>query len=118
MHYENHSPFLLIRNLKRIIEVSHWGNIAVEEHIEMVHSGAKLKGPFSRYEYMMGGRSDNHCVKSFTTVLPKGANKIYYRDMNGNISTSNIKVKKNFLEVELHPRFPLFGGWKTKYILG
>lgn len=37
--------------MERIVEVSHWGNIAVEEHIDMRHSGATLKGPFSRFDY-------------------------------------------------------------------
>lgn len=42
-HYENNSPFLTITKLDRLIEVSHWGNVAVEEKIEIVHTGAKLK---------------------------------------------------------------------------
>jgi hypothetical protein len=29
--------------MERLIEVSHWGNIAVEEFIEIEHVGAKLK---------------------------------------------------------------------------
>jgi oligosaccharyltransferase complex subunit alpha (ribophorin I) len=43
VHYENNSPFLTITKLERLIEISHWGNIAVEEKIEIVHTGAKLK---------------------------------------------------------------------------
>lgn len=37
--------------MERVIEVSLWGNIAVEEHIDMKHTGATLKGPFSRFDY-------------------------------------------------------------------
>lgn len=48
VHYENNAPFLTVTRLERFIEISHWGNIAVEEHIEIRHTGAKLKGPFSR----------------------------------------------------------------------
>ena len=51
IHYENNSPFLKITRLVRVIEVSHWGNIAVEETIDVVHAGALLKGSFSRYDY-------------------------------------------------------------------
>ena len=43
IHYENNSPFLTVTKLERTIEVSHWGNIAVEEKIEIVHTGAKMK---------------------------------------------------------------------------
>ena len=51
VHYENNSPFLTVTTLERVIEVSHWGNIAVEETVDVVHSGAALKGSFSRYDY-------------------------------------------------------------------
>jgi oligosaccharyltransferase complex subunit alpha (ribophorin I) len=43
IHCENNSPFLTVTRLERTIEVSHWGNIAVEEKIDIVHTGAKLK---------------------------------------------------------------------------
>ena len=48
VHFENHSPFLTTWRLERWIEVSHWGNIAVEEKMHIQHTGAKLKGSFSR----------------------------------------------------------------------
>jgi len=51
VHEENNSPFLTVTSLDRVIEVSHWGNIAVEEHIDVKHTGAKLKGSFSRFDY-------------------------------------------------------------------
>ena len=44
VHYENNSPFLTVTEMTRLIEVSHWGNVAVEEEIDMLHTGAKLKG--------------------------------------------------------------------------
>ena len=39
IHYENNGPFLMVVELERIIEVSHWGNIAVEEHVHIKHMG-------------------------------------------------------------------------------
>lgn len=121
IHYENNSPFLRATQLTRTIEVSHWGNIAVEETLDLSHYGAKLKGPFSRFEYMrkQGGASS---VKSITSLLPTLATDAYYRDEIGNISTSNLRAasKKSGepLDFELRPRFPLFGGWKTHYMIG
>lgn len=38
--------------------------------------------------------------------------------MNGNISTSAVKPRKEYIELELKPRFPLFGGWQSSYALG
>ncbi|KAG8228540.1 hypothetical protein J437_LFUL008997 [Ladona fulva] len=83
IHYENNSPFLVITRLERVIEVSHWGNIAVEE-----------------------------------TLLPASASDVYYRDQIGNISTSHMRILSDSVELDVRPRFPLFGGWKTHYVIG
>ncbi|KPJ09440.1 Dolichyl-diphosphooligosaccharide--protein glycosyltransferase subunit 1 [Papilio machaon] len=118
VHYKNNSPFLTVTRLERLIEVSHWGNIAVEEKIEIEHTGAKLKGPFSRYDYQQDHHSGPASVRSYKTLLPASAADVYYRDTNGNISTSNMKVKKDSVELDLRPRYPLFGGWRSHYTLG
>uniref|UniRef100_A0A8C1C2L6 Dolichyl-diphosphooligosaccharide--protein glycosyltransferase subunit 1 n=2 Tax=Cyprinus carpio TaxID=7962 RepID=A0A8C1C2L6_CYPCA len=118
IHYENNTPFLTISSITRTIEVSHWGNIAVEETIDLRHTGAYLKGPFSRYDYQRQSDSGISSVKSFKTILPASAQDVYYRDEIGNISTSHLQVLDDSVEVEIRPRFPLFGGWKTHYIIG
>ncbi len=118
IHYENNSPFVIASQLLRQIEVSHWGNIAVEEEITLEHTGAKLKGPFSRFDYQREPESGLSSVKSFKTILPGTASNIYYRDEIGNISTSHLYNLENAVEVDLRPRFPLFGGWNTQYVLG
>uniref|UniRef100_U5EUI5 Dolichyl-diphosphooligosaccharide--protein glycosyltransferase subunit 1 n=1 Tax=Corethrella appendiculata TaxID=1370023 RepID=U5EUI5_9DIPT len=118
IHYENFTPFLTVTHLERTIEVSHWGNIAIEETIDIVHSGAILKGSFSRYDYQKDSRSNQPSVKSYKTLLPASAFGVYYRDTNGNISTSAMRLLKDSVELDLRPRFPLFGGWKTHYTLG
>ncbi|XP_022821535.1 dolichyl-diphosphooligosaccharide--protein glycosyltransferase subunit 1 [Spodoptera litura] len=118
IHYKNNAPFLTVTRVERLIEVSHWGNIAVEEVIEIEHTGAKLKGPFSRYDYQQDHHSGPASVRSYKTLLPAAASDVYYRDTNGNISTSNMKVKKDSVELDLRPRYPLFGGWRTHYTLG
>lgn len=118
VHYENNSPFLTVTNLHRTIEVSHWGNIAVEEKLEIVHTGARLKGSFSRFDYQREPNSGINSIKAFKTILPAAARDVYYRDDIGNISTSNMWAKHDSVELTLRPRFPLFGGWKTRYVVG
>uniref|UniRef100_A0AC11ESK3 Ribophorin I n=1 Tax=Ovis aries TaxID=9940 RepID=A0AC11ESK3_SHEEP len=118
VHSENNSPFLTITSMTRVIEVSHWGNIAVEENVDLKHSGAVLKGPFSRYDYQRQPDSGVSSVRSFKTILPAAAQDVYYRDEIGNVSTSHLLVLDDSVEMEIRPRFPLFGGWKTHYIVG
>ncbi|XP_032669593.1 dolichyl-diphosphooligosaccharide--protein glycosyltransferase subunit 1 [Odontomachus brunneus] len=118
VHFENNNKFLTVTRLERTIEISHWGNIAVEEHVDLLHTGALLKGPFSRYDYARESKSGQASIQSFDTILPAAASDIYYRDEIGNISTSHTRVKKDSVELNLRPRFPLFGGWKTRYTIG
>lgn len=118
VHFENNNKFLTVTRLERVIEISHWGNIAVEETLDLLHTGALLKGSFSRYEYSRESKSGQASIQSFDTILPAAASDIYYRDDIGNISTSHTRVKKDSVEVNLRPRFPLFGGWKTRYTIG
>jgi len=117
VHGENNTPFLAVTELDRRLEVSHWGNIAVEETLDIRHTGARLKGAFSRYDYQRN-QDGAASIKSFKTSLPASARDVYYRDEIGNISTSALRELDDSVEVELRPRFPLFGGWKTHYMLG
>ena len=118
IHFENIKPFLAVRSMKRVVDLSLWGsNIAIEEHYEIYHNGALLDGPFSRYDYQIH-QDGVASIKSFKTVLPAAARDIYYRDEIGNISTSNVRELSDAVEVEIRPRFPLFGGWKTVYYIG
>ena len=75
-----------------------------------------LQGTFSRYDYQ---RTPTYAaIKSLKVALPAAAKDVYYRDVIGNISTSNMLVQEDSVELELRPRFPLFGGWKTQYYIG
>ncbi|KAM3725103.1 Dolichyl-diphosphooligosaccharide--protein glycosyltransferase subunit [Dirofilaria immitis] len=119
VHYENNAPFVVATDVVRVIEVSHWGNIAVEETISVIHKGAELKGSFSRLDFQMDRRgSKRPVVTQYKTLLPASAKDIYYRDEIGNISTSAVRKMTDVVELIIQPRFPLFGGWKTDYILG
>ena len=117
VHFENNNAFLVVTRLERTIELSMWGNIAVEETVDVRHDGALLKGSFSRYEFQREN-SGVSSVKNFKTVLPAAASDVYYRDDIGNISTSSLRELADAVELDLRPRFPLFGGWKTHYFIG
>eukprot|EP00052_Salpingoeca_macrocollata_P000956 m.23142 g.23142 ORF g.23142 m.23142 type:complete len:550 (+) comp10997_c0_seq1:72-1721(+) len=115
VHFENNTPFLTVTKHMREVEVSHWGNVAVSEFIDLKHTGAELKGSFSRLDYQRVPNSGRSSVRSFTMKLPASAADVFYRDLIGNISTSNMREEDTAVVLELRPRFPLFGGWKTFY---
>jgi len=118
VHFLSNQALLTVTKLIREIEVSHWGNVAIEEYYYLQHNGAKLTGHFSRYDYQRNPNGAQTVVRSIKQVLPLYAEDIYYRDEIGNISTSNVFANKQNLTLELTPRFPLFGGWKTDFYMG
>jgi len=120
IHFENNRPFLTITKFLRLIEISHWGNVAVEDHISMKNDGAKLKGSFSRYDYQINPQANGQsALKFLRQFLPAEAADTYYRDDIGNISTSFLNMDDDDkLRLEIRPRFPLFGGWKPEFYMG
>ncbi|CAH0489122.1 unnamed protein product [Peronospora farinosa] len=119
VHYKNHAPFMTITKLTREIEVSMWGRVSFEEVYDLKHTGAKLKGEFSRLDYLQRHRSAS--FHEMHAHLPKDSVNVYYRDQIGNVSTSHLQPagrRGSYQDLEFYPRFPLFGGWKTQWYLG
>jgi len=48
VHFEYNKPILVAQKLVREIEISHWGNVQITEHYNLIHGGAVLKGRCSR----------------------------------------------------------------------
>jgi len=118
VHFENNNSFLVAERVEREIEVSHWGNVAITDKIWLRHNGAILKGPFSRFDYQR--QDSGPFVAKWKMTLPAEAADVYYRDLIGNISTSNLRVDYAAGEtsLELVPRFPMFGGWRNHFTIG
>ncbi|XP_010253704.1 PREDICTED: dolichyl-diphosphooligosaccharide--protein glycosyltransferase subunit 1B [Nelumbo nucifera] len=119
VHFENNHHFAVIEKLVREVEVSHWGNLQITEHYELVHAGARHKGIFSRLEYQ--SRASISGVSSFKDLLvrlPPRVHSVYYRDEIGNISSSHLRTDSQKSELEIEPRYPLFGGWKATFVIG
>ncbi|KAL2609587.1 hypothetical protein R1flu_028160 [Riccia fluitans] len=118
-HFENNEPFAVVKDLEREIEISHWGNIYITEKYRLTHAGARHKGGFSRFDYQSkpsasGAASFRHLLAR----LPSRAHSVYYRDEIGNISTSHLRSDLRKTELELEPRYPLFGGWQVTFTIG
>ncbi|XP_075511729.1 dolichyl-diphosphooligosaccharide--protein glycosyltransferase subunit 1A-like isoform X2 [Primulina tabacum] len=119
VHYVNNHPFSVARELLREIEISHWGNVQVTESYNLVHAGAEITGEFSRHDYQaqphLRGAS---AFRNLVAKLPPSAHSIYYRDEIGNISTSNVWSDSAKTLLEIEPRYPMFGGWRSSFTIG
>ena len=51
-----------------------------------------MQGAFSRLDFQRNPNSQRNAVKQFETHLPAAAADVYYRDVIGNVSTSNLRV--------------------------
>jgi oligosaccharyltransferase complex subunit alpha (ribophorin I) len=118
IHFENNNPFSVFKNVTKVIEISHWGNIAVEEWYELTNDGAKFTGEYSRVDFN-NFRSDSgkNALKSLKAKLPYHTWGLHYRDEIGNVSTSKASRQGDNVIMEMQPRFPLLGGWKSNWVL-
>ena len=55
-------------------------------------------------------------IETLTAKIDKNARDIYYRDIIGNITTSNVRRQSDGVTVDLTMRFPMMGGWKTELL--
>lgn len=118
VHFHHDKPFKKVAKLLREIQMSHWGNIYVEETYVIINAGAEHKGPFSRlkHSYSQGGPS--HVFQNIKAHLPPAAHSLYYNDLIGNISSSHTRKSMKETLVDINLRYPLMGGWKTDFTLG
>ncbi|KAK3425087.1 hypothetical protein EUGRSUZ_F01802 [Eucalyptus grandis] len=119
VHFESNQPFVVARELVREIEVSHWGNVQVTENYDLVHGGSQIKGEFSRLDYQARPHIRGAAAfRNLIAKLPPRAHSVYYRDAIGNISTSHLWGDARKTELEIEPRYPMFGGWRTAFTIG
>lgn len=120
-HYEYTNPIVTITELKRELQVSHWGgNLAVTEDYSLRHDGARLLGGFSRLDYQNDREvlAKTNVQEGIHYVLHRKARNIYYTDVVGNISTSRVTHDGRNTLMTAKFRFPSFGGWKVDWRIG
>ena len=44
VYFENKNKFLIVTRLERVIEISHWDNITIEEIIDLLQTEVLLNG--------------------------------------------------------------------------
>ena len=118
IHYLNNKPLMVFNYAIKTFQISHWGNIAVTEEYQIENIGAKLIGEFGRIDYDGGINGGKNALLKMDAKLPLRSWGLWYRDEIGNVSTSNARRDMNDVSLELYPRFPILGGWKSNYDIG
>jgi oligosaccharyltransferase complex subunit alpha (ribophorin I) len=121
VRYEFTKPLTHSKLLERDIEVSHWGgNIAIEERHWLTNRAATLKNQFSRVAWQQSSyyNPPTSALKEMRFPLTVGSVDAYFIDDIGNVSTSRFRSNLREANLELKPRYPLFGGWNYSFKVG
>jgi Ribophorin I len=111
----------VVKDTKRRFEIGYFGAVYVKEHFQVQNVATALEGEFNRVPFSMAEQMHGTALKvdgvmtSIPGVLSKNTQKFEYFDIIGNISSSHASEKTKFYQVDLTPRFPLIGGWKTEF---
>jgi len=96
IHFEFNHPLGILNYATVLYEISHWGNIAVEEKYQIENIGAKLDGEFGRVDYDDYGKyGGKNAIRDLRASYPIKAYGLWYRDEIGNVSTSNAAREVN-----------------------
>ncbi|KAI6877285.1 oligosaccharyltransferase alpha subunit, partial [Hortaea werneckii] len=121
VRYEFTRPLTHGKLLERDVEVSHWGgNIATEERHWLTNRAAALKNQFSRVQYQQSAyyNPPTHALKDLRFPLTLGSVDAYFTDDVGNVSTSRFRTNSRESNLELKPRYPVFGNWNYSFKVG
>lgn len=91
VHFMHDKSLATVLSLEKEIEVSHWGNVAIEEKYLIANKGPLLAGEYSRVDFDSYSVSKSGTFQWLTAHLPPHARDIYYRDSIGNVSTSRVR---------------------------
>ncbi|KAI4151765.1 MAG: hypothetical protein L6R39_001954 [Caloplaca ligustica] len=121
VRYEFTKPIIHATLLERDLEISHWGgNLATEERYWLTNQGAQLKENFNRVQWAATQyySPPTSALRSLNVPLKVGSLNPYFTDDIGNVSTSRFRSNKKEANLELKPRYPVFGGWNYSFRIG
>ncbi|KAI9838460.1 MAG: dolichyl-diphosphooligosaccharide--protein glycosyltransferase subunit 1, partial [Thelocarpon superellum] len=121
VRYEFTKPLTHATLLERDVEISHWGgNLAIEERYWLTNRGANLSNHFSRVTWATTSyyNPPTSALKELKIPLRVGSMNPYFTDDIGNVSTSRFRSNSREANLELKPRYPVFGGWNYNFRVG
>ncbi|CCJ30065.1 unnamed protein product [Pneumocystis jirovecii] len=121
VHYKYNEPIIIIKELEREMEISHWGNnIAVKNTYSITNAGTRLKENFSRIKWsqQLYYKTFQAVISSLKINLKAGTRDTYHIDEIGIVSTSEFVSNPKNTHLIIKPRYPVFGGWNYSCTVG
>ncbi|KAI9218850.1 Ribophorin I [Blastocladiella britannica] len=124
VHFDSPKSGLVVDTWQRQVWVRYGGSaVEVEEAVKVVHDGARLKGHFSRVDYVYNQHTQHlsQVIPKLPLPIPHSAHSVYYYDTIGNVSTSTVVDDPRLPAMKmlhLQPRYPLVGGWEYSWTHG
>lgn len=121
VRFEHTTPLPTITYFERDIEISHWGgNIAFEDRYAITNKAAALQAQFDRIAYSQSAfyNPESAAIRSLSFPLPAGTRDAYFTDEIGNVSTSKFRTSIRDANLEIKPRYPVFGNWNYTFTTG
>ncbi|KAL0211847.1 hypothetical protein RCL1_005473 [Eukaryota sp. TZLM3-RCL] len=115
------AQFPIVRgSLTRTLRLEPFVGAYFKEEFALSHKGSVIEGEWSRFDLQRNPKLAQASMNQINLKLLPYTNpkSISYRDYIGNISTSQyISNSQADTDLQLIPRFPLYGGWNFKFSL-
>lgn len=121
VRFEHTAPLSVVTYFERDIEISHWGgNIAFEDRYAVTNNAAHLRGQFDRVAFAQSAyyNPQSSAIKNLILPLSVGSRDAYFTDEIGNVSTSKFRTSLREANLDIKPRYPIFGGWNYTFTVG
>ena len=89
-----------------------------QQQNKKANAGANHTGKFSRLRFQHDALGAGSSFQELRARLPAEAHSLYYKDLIGNVSSSDTLRTPAGTAVALSLRYPLMGGWKVDFVLG
>lgn len=117
-YFAMNNAFDIFTSYKRDLDISLWGNIKETNKIDITNKGAELDGEFSNIDFIpTDPQTGKNSLRWMTTQLPGELSGLSITDEIGNVTKPIAHKRDNSIVLNLIPRFPLFGKWKSSWFI-
>jgi hypothetical protein len=119
VYYTANMPFEVFRVAKKQIDVSMWGNLALNYYFDITNDAAEVDGEISNIDFAAQNHNGGKNTMRYSQMmLNRDISMLSIRDEVGNMTRCFAgKGNPSELEILIVPRFSLFGQWNSTYMI-